>query len=86
MQWLSEFGIWIGGGTLLFCVVIAFYYLRKNRKAPSTDDRVNLTIAIGQLPQKPVVTEPFRLEIYGSPVRIRALVLAPDWKRSDAAG
>ena len=77
MQWLSEFGIWIGGGTLLFCVVIAFYYLRKNRKAPSTDDRVNLTIAIGQLPQKPVVTEPFRLEIYGSPVRIRALVLAP---------
>lgn len=78
LELLNETGIWIGAGVLLFCLLFVGWFLSGRKDTSDHSEReVNLTIDIEQLPTLPVTTTPFRLEIYGSPVRIRALVLAP---------
>ena len=78
MELLKQPEVWIGLGVLLICVIslaiLRSSHLRNHR---DEDQQVNLTIAIDQLPILPVIEEPYRMEIYGSPVRVRALVLAP---------
>lgn len=78
MELLKQPEVWIGLGVLLICV-ISLAILRSShlRNQQDEDQQVNLTIAINQLPILPVIEEPYRMEIYGSPVRVRALVLAP---------
>ena len=78
MELLNQPEVWIGLGVLLICVIsLAVLRSSHRRKQRDGDQQVNLTIAIDQLPILPVIEEPFRMEIYGSPVRVRALVLAP---------
>ena len=78
MEWLNQPEVWIGLGVLLICV-ISLAVLRSTHRRKQRDEaqQANLTIAIDQLPILPVIAEPYRIEIYGSPVRVRALVLAP---------
>ena len=76
---LNQPGTWIGAGAILICLVSLRWVLAtRNGERQGTDGQQrNLSIDIGQLPLLPVISKPFRIEIYGSPVRIRALVLAP---------
>ncbi len=78
MDWLQKPEIWIGAGVLLVCLICLRFFLSRRRGKRKTDNQQgNLAISVEQLPLLPVVTEPYRIDIYGSPVRIRALVLAP---------
>ncbi len=78
MELIKQSEIWIGAGVLLVCLISLIIFL-SGRKTPQTIEKqqVNLTIAVEQLPLLPIIIEPVRMEIYGSPVRIRALVLSP---------
>jgi len=49
---------------------------RKSGTNPSGSER-NLSIDLLQLPHQPVSTSPVRMELYGTPVQLRVLVLAP---------
>tara|TARA_B100000945_G_scaffold316626_1_gene317901 strand:+ start:1523 stop:2101 length:579 start_codon:yes stop_codon:yes gene_type:complete len=78
LELLAQPEIWVGAGVLLTCLIsLVIFISGRNKKQTTDEQQVNLTIAIEKLPLLPVINEPVRMEIYGSPVRIRALVISP---------
>ena len=79
LELLNQAEIWVSAVVLLICLISLRWVLanRNSKRQNPNALQPNLTIDIEKLPLMPVICEPFRIEIYGSPVRIRALVLAP---------
>jgi hypothetical protein len=69
----------------LIVAAVAFSLARRRRRMPEAPP-VDLTIDVGQLPQRGPSAEGPQLECYGMPVRLAVLVLAPAGRNNRVPG